>query len=116
MTRYRWVAARRAEGFPTTAACGVAGVSRQGFYDWRNCQTAPPSATELAEADLVAEIRRIHADSAGTYGSPRVTAELGRRGRYVNHRRVERLTRLWGTGGSGAPRLRARRPGHRLGR
>ena len=29
MTRYRQVAARKAEGFPTTAACDVAGVSRQ---------------------------------------------------------------------------------------
>ena len=91
MTRCRWVAARRAEGFPIKAACGIAGVSHQVFYDWRNCQTAPPSATELAEVDLVGEIRRIHADSGGAYGSPRVTAELGRRGRCVNHKRVERL-------------------------
>ena len=69
-------------------------MSRQGFYDWQRRCAAPPRATELAEVDLVAEIRRIHADSGGTYGSPRVTAELGRRGRYVNHRRVERLIRL----------------------
>ena len=32
MTRYRWVAARKAEGFPTTLCCTVAGVSRQSFY------------------------------------------------------------------------------------
>ena len=30
MTRYRWVAARKAEGFPTTPACAVARVPRQG--------------------------------------------------------------------------------------
>ena len=37
------------------------------------------------------EIRAIWADSDGTYGSPRVCAELRRRGRVVNHKRVERL-------------------------
>ena len=31
MTRYRWVAARKAEGFPTTAACDVVGAGRQAF-------------------------------------------------------------------------------------
>ena len=96
MTRCRWVAARRAEGFPIKAACGVAGVSRQGFYAWQRRCEAPPRTTGLAKAELVGEIRRIHADSGGTYGSPRVTAELARRGRCVNHKRVERLMRLWG--------------------
>jgi len=40
---------------------------------------------------LVAEIRRIHARSRGTYGAPRCTATLRRRGWKVNHKRVERL-------------------------
>jgi transposase InsO family protein len=39
----------------------------------------------------MAEIRAIHTDSRGTYGSPRVTHELRRRGWRVNHKRVERL-------------------------
>jgi len=52
---------------------------------------AGPRAAEQAEAALVAEIRTIHVDSAGTYGSPRVTHELRRRGWRVNHKRVERL-------------------------
>ncbi len=34
MNRYEWVTGRKAEGFPITMACEVAGVSRQGFYDW----------------------------------------------------------------------------------
>ncbi|MGH8900779.1 MAG: IS3 family transposase [Egibacteraceae bacterium] len=41
----------------------------------------------------MAEIRRVHADSDGTYGSPRVTRQLTRDGRKVNHKRVERLMR-----------------------
>jgi hypothetical protein len=54
------------------------------------CEQGPQPA-EQAQAELVAEIRTIHADSAGTYGSPRVTHELRRRGWRVNHKRVERL-------------------------
>ena len=44
MTRYRWVAARKAEGFPITMACVVADVSRQAFHDWRARSAAGPSA------------------------------------------------------------------------
>ena len=110
MTRYRWVAARGAEGFPTAAACRVAGVSRQGFYAWRDRSRQAPSAAACAEARLVAEIREIHADSDGAYGSPRVTGELRRRGRRVNHKRVERLMRLHGIVGVHKRRRRRSRP------
>ena len=96
MTRYLWVAARKAEGFPTTVACRVAQVTRQGFYAWSRRSAAGPSATEVTEAELVREIRGIHAEFDGAYGSPRVTVELRRRGRRVNHKRVERLMRWWG--------------------
>ncbi len=54
MTRYRWVAARKVEGFPITMACKVAEVSRQAFCDWRMAEAAGPTAAELAEAELVA--------------------------------------------------------------
>jgi transposase InsO family protein len=50
---------------------------------------------------LVGEIRHIHARSKGTYGAPRVAAELRRRGQAVNHcvKRVERLMRTHGIAG-----------------
>ena len=41
----------------------------------------------------MAAVRRIHTDSDGTYGSPRVTRQPARDGRKVNHKRVERLMR-----------------------
>lgn len=103
MTRYRWVAARKAERFPITAACNVAGVSRQAFHDWRARQAAGPGPAEVAEAALVAEIRQVHAEFGGTYGEPRVTTELVRRGRAVNHKRVERLMRAHGIVGVHKP-------------
>lgn len=96
MTRYRWVAARKAEGFPITMACAVADVSRQAFHGWRARTAAGPTAGELAEAELVAVMREIHAESDATYGEPRMTEELARRGRPVNHKRVRRLMRLHG--------------------
>jgi putative transposase len=103
VTRYRWVAARKAEGFPTTAACKVAEVSRQAFYDWLAAEAAGPSERQLAEVALVAEIRKVHADFDGTYGESRVTPELARRGIVVNHKRVERLMRVHGIVGVHKP-------------
>ena len=78
MTRYLWVASRKAEGFPTAVSCRIAGVGRQAFYDWSDRQVRGSSLKELATAELVDEIRRIHSDSGGAYGSPRVTAVLRR--------------------------------------
>lgn len=91
-----WVTARKAEGFPTTTSCDVAGVSRQAFYDWRQQQATEPSKAQRVEAELVAQIRQIHAESHATYGSPRVCAVLRRRRRCVNRERVERLMRVHG--------------------
>ncbi|WP_079658111.1 IS3 family transposase [Streptomyces sp. 3214.6] len=48
---------------------------------------------------LVHEITVIHVASKKTYGVPRVTAELRRRGRLVNRKRVERLMREHGIAG-----------------
>jgi putative transposase len=91
VSRYRCVDTQKAAGFPVAAACDAAGVSTSAYYAWRHTtiQGPPPAAVE--EAELLAEIRTIHQGSGGTYGSPRVTAELWRRGHKVNHKRVERL-------------------------
>jgi putative transposase len=103
VTRYRWVTARKAEGFPITMACTVAGVSRQAFRDWRARSLVGPTAVELAEAELVEVMREIHADSDATYGEARMTTELARRGRVVNHKRVRRLMRHHGIVGVHKP-------------
>jgi hypothetical protein len=50
VTRYMWVTARKAEGFPTTMACTAAEVSRQAFYDWLARQAAkPPGRPRLSK-------------------------------------------------------------------
>lgn len=103
MARYMWVAARKAEGFPITMAARVAKVSRQAFYEWRARRAAGPTAAELAEVELVALIREIHAEFDDTYGEPRVTAELARRGQVVNHKRVQRVMATHGVVGVHKP-------------
>jgi transposase InsO family protein len=84
-------------------ACTVADVSRQAFHDWRARTAAGPTGGELAEAELVAVMREIHAEFDGTYGEPRMTEELARRGRVVNHKRVRRLMRVHGIVGVHKP-------------
>ena len=91
---YRFVDDQKAAGFPVERICEVAGVSRAAYYDWKAHRDGIPTIGELEEARLVKEIGDIHDDSDGTYGSPRVTVELRRRGWVVNHKRTERLMRI----------------------
>jgi putative transposase len=93
VTRYRCVDAQKAAGFPVAAVCQATGVTRSAYYAFT---AKRPSQRQQDDASLVGEIRRIHTRSYGTYGAPRVHAELRRRGWAVNHKRVERLMRTHG--------------------
>ncbi len=55
--------------------CSVPGVSRSSFYYWRRTAT-DRAARRVADARLAARIRAVHQESDGTYGAPRITAEL----------------------------------------
>jgi putative transposase len=103
VTRYKWFAARKAEGFPITVACKIAEVSRQAFNDWRARQAAPPTDADRADTELVAAMLDIHVEFDGTYGQPRMTPELRARGFCVNHKRVERLMQVHGIVGVHKP-------------
>jgi putative transposase len=105
--RYRCVDAQKAAGFPTAAACQAAGVTRSAYYAWTASAVQGPSERDREEVRLVGEIRRIHARSHGTYGAPRVHAELRRRGWRTNHKRVERLMRIHGIVGHRPRRRRS---------
>ena len=91
MTRYRWIDARKAEGAEIVAACKVAQVSTSSYYDWRAKVAWGPTEAEWDEAIIVNEIVDIHRNHDDSYGSPRMTSELARRGLCVNHKRTERL-------------------------
>ena len=92
MMRYRCVAARKAEGFNVIDACDAAGVSRSAFYAWLD-KGEGPTEREWDEAQLINQIRDLHAASGGTYGEPRMTAELADKGWVLNRKRTARLMR-----------------------
>jgi len=83
--------------------CRLLRVSRSGYYAWR---TRPESPRTKSDRALIPEIRRVHQDSKGVYGSPRVHAELVAKGICVGRHKVARLMRLQRL--RGCPRRRFR--------
>jgi len=71
-----------------TRLCRLFGVTRPGYYAWRQ---RPISAHARQDRILLDEMRVIFERSDGTYGSPRLYRALADRGYPVSHRRVERL-------------------------
>jgi putative transposase len=70
-------------------ASRVLNIPGSGYYDWLG---RPESPRALRNKEVTKMIAEIHADSRGSYGSPRVHAELRLGlGIEVNHKRVERL-------------------------
>jgi len=108
---FRFIEAEKANHAVSTM-CRVLEVSRSGYYAW---SSRPPSERAVANAALLDEIRRVHAESDGTYGSRRVHAQLRRDGHEVNIKRVERLMRLEGIQGAYVPPKRRCSPDGVLG-
>jgi len=77
--------------------CRMLEVSTSGYYAW---QERSPSAREISDAALLERIRAIHEKSRGTYGMPRVHAELKAEGTHVGRKRVGRLMRTAGLQGA----------------
>ncbi|WP_420632750.1 IS3 family transposase [Candidatus Palauibacter sp.] len=82
--------------YPVRVMCRLLGLSPSGYYAWRKRE---PSRRARENAALSAEIVEIHAMSGGTYGAPRVHAELKARGREASVGRVARLMRAAGVEG-----------------
>ena len=70
--------------------CRVLGISPSGYYAWRE---RVPSQRAQKDAELIKRIRDIHETSRGTYGVPRMHAELAAQGHHVGRKRVWRLMR-----------------------
>jgi putative transposase len=87
--KYAFVDTEKAQ-FPVSVLCSTVEVSRSGYYAWRAC---PRSARGLQDVELADTIAKVHGASRGTYGSPRVYAELKARGVKIGRKRVARLMR-----------------------
>ena len=106
--RYRLVRELAADGVVVAVACRVLAVSTAGYYEWRE---RAPSARAVVDQALSEQIVEIHAMSRGSYGAPRVHAEL-RLGQGVRcgRKRVARLMRSAGLHGIYRRRGRHARP------
>jgi putative transposase len=76
--------------------CRLLGVSRSGYYAWRE---RPASARTRSNLVLTERIRTIDERSRGTYGAPRIYAELRYDGVPCSRKRVARLLRHAGLQG-----------------
>jgi transposase InsO family protein len=85
---YPFIEAEKVEHRTVAKACALMEVSRSAFYDWVQHQ---PSRREVSDAALGKRIEKIHAKSRGTYGAPRVHAQLRRDGVHTARKRVARI-------------------------
>jgi putative transposase len=77
--------------------CDLLGVSASGYYVWSR---RPRSQRAQSDEELMARIRSIHERSRGTYGAPRIHAELVATGTPISRKRVARLMREAGLQGA----------------
>jgi transposase InsO family protein len=99
-----FIEAEKQAGGNVTTTCDLLEVSRSAFYDRLH---HVPSARQVSDAGLAERIREIHSSSGGTYGVPRVHAELRELGWHVGKKRVARL--MVAAGLAGRCRRRSRR-------
>jgi len=74
----------------------ILGVSPSGYYAWDH---RPPSRRRIEDEKLTLAIKEWHANSRGTYGSPRILEDLREQGWRVSRKRVARLMRAAGLRG-----------------
>lgn len=78
--------------YPTALMCRALEVSESGYYAWRE---HTPSKRAQQNAELLAQIRRVHRESRCSYGSPSIWREL-RADRVVGRHRIARLMQQHG--------------------
>ena len=69
-SKYEFIDGEKAN-YPITKMCAWIGVSRSGFYQWRD---RPASATAERRAALTVLVREIFDSNDGTYGHRRIHA------------------------------------------
>ncbi|MGW5211120.1 IS3 family transposase [Streptomyces sp. NPDC004051] len=97
VSRFQFVADHR-DAFGVKRLCEVLDLNRSSYYKWL-AGAAGRVARQREDRLLAEKIRRVHAESGGAYGSPRVTAELRETGLRVNEKRVARVMRTFSIAG-----------------
>lgn len=76
------------EQVDVSVACEVFDVSSSGYYQWLK---RPPSKRRQRDEVLCELISKVHAESRGTYGAPRVHRKLKSQGEKCSQKRVARI-------------------------
>lgn len=106
--KYRFIDSQKARicletgeklGYPIWLLCEVLEVPESSYYDWNAGGRARCEERAARDEVLTDKIRGVHAESDGTYGAPRVAAELRDGGMVVSKRRVAELMRTAGIQG-----------------
>ena len=86
-----FIAAQRDQHqIPQALSCRALGVSQSWFYKWKGGTLPPRAARRTA---LAAEVSRVFQAHRGTYGAPRITADLQDAGWRVSENTVAALMR-----------------------
>ena len=97
MNRFQFVY-EHARRYGVKRLCRILDLARSSYYHWL-ATAARRAARAAGDLALAEKIRAVHHDSHGTYGAPRITAELRAAGEQVNHKRVARVMREHGITG-----------------
>jgi len=98
---YPFIEAEKSRQRNVKRACELLKVSRSAYYAARDGR---PSERAAQDAGLAAQVKAVHEESKGRYGSPRVHAQLRAQGRRHSRKRVARLMRQSGLQGRAAKR------------
>jgi transposase InsO family protein len=98
---YPFIEAEKSRQRNVKRACELLKVSRSAYYAARGDE---PSDRAAQDAELAARVKKVHEESKGRYGSPRVHAALAAQGRRHSRKRVARLMRQAGLQGRAAKR------------
>jgi transposase InsO family protein len=100
---YPFIEAEKVGKHSVKRACELLEVSRSAYYQQKS---GVRSVRERVDAELTERITVVHAVSKGTYGAPRVHADLAEGGMRHGRKRVARLMRAAGLAGKSPRRWR----------
>ena len=84
---------------PVAKMAELLNIDRRRYYEWAGAKQAGPGRRESRMAELVTQVRRLHAASDGTYGAPRIRADLVADGWQVSVKTVAKAMRMAGIQG-----------------
>jgi putative transposase len=90
-------------GVSVQAVCKVLQINRSSYYAWLK---RPPSQRAKKDEELTSKLQLLHRKSRGTYGAPRLTAQLKNQGLNHSRKRVAQLMRNIGLFGCARRKFR----------